>query len=150
MTVITTEPTTSALLATLRIGTGFPVGDHAPPAPTVAVPRPTSGRYCILQAIPGGALFGSQAFEAEMATLVYQVDSMARSRAQCEWLADRVRQVMLDRTATGWLHPIVVSGAVVAYRNQQTVDSPVDEGRDETGESLWSCRERYEVTVVPG
>jgi hypothetical protein len=48
------------------------------------------------------------------------------------------------------VHQIIVSGWVVAHRNQQTVDSPVDEGRDETGESLWSCRERYEVTVVPG
>jgi hypothetical protein len=149
MPVIVTEPATSALLATLQTGTGFPVGDHGPPTPTVAVPRPTAGRYCILQAIPGGALFGSQAFEAEMATLVYQVDSMARSRAQCQWLADRVRQVMLDRGPSSYVHQIIVSGWVLAHRSQQTVDSPVDEGRDETGESLWSCRERYEVTVVP-
>ena len=148
--IVLTEPVTTALIATLSSGVGWPVGDHAPPLPTVATPTPTAGRYVIVYSTPGGSLDGSMGSPHEMATLVFQVDSSGRSRSQCQWLADRVRQVMLDRTATGWLHPITVSGWVVAYRNQQTVDSPQDEGRDNEGTSLWTCRERYELTVVPG
>jgi hypothetical protein len=64
-------------------------------------------------------------------------------------LADRVRDVMLDRDGA-YLNPILVPGWSVSYRNQQTVDSAINEGRDETGQETWARRERYEVTIVPG
>ncbi len=149
MTVVATEPVTSAVIATLATGTGHPVGDHAPPRPSVANSDPTRGRYSIVWSIPGGSVDGTWANPHEEATLVYQVDSVGRSRQQCQWLADRNRQVMLDRTASGWLHPITGSSFTVIYRNHQVVGAPENEGRDETGQETFTCRDRYEVTIGP-
>ncbi len=147
--VVATEPVTTALIATLATGTASPVGDHDAPRPTNAVPDPTRGRYLVVWQVPGGGVEGTWGNPHDMATFVYQVDSHGRSRQQCQWLSDRVRQVMLDRTASGWLHPITVPGWDLAYRNQQTLDMPENAGRDETGQDLFVCRERYELTVVP-
>jgi hypothetical protein len=84
-----------------------------------------------------------------MAVVVYQINSFGRSRRQCDWLADRVRDVMLDRDGA-YLHPILVPGWSVNYRDQQTIDSAKNEGRDETGQETWARRERYDVSIVPG
>lgn len=147
--IVATRPLTSALIAMLGPAVDCPVGDHDPPRPTVAVPKPTQGRYLIVWKLAGGEVDGAWGSPHEQAVVPYQIDAHGRSREQCEWLADRVRQVVLDRAGSGWLHPITIAGGVVAYRSLRTTDTPENEGQDETGQPLFVCRESYELTVVP-
>jgi hypothetical protein len=148
--VIDTQPVTSALLAMLQGATDYPVGDHDAPKPSVGFPEPTSGRYSVLHGIEGGASLGTLGEPDSEAVLVYQVNSYGRSRAQCEWMASRVRSVMLSRAVSGsFTYAIPVVGWVVSNRAKQTYDFPTNEGRDDQGTDLWACRDRFEVTVVP-
>lgn len=97
MTVAAAEQVTDAVIATLE-GDGHPVGDHDAPADT-------TGRYTIVTHIRGGGFEGSQAFDHEMATLGFQVESYGRSRRQCQHLADVNRLLLVtpgDVVPVGW------------------------------------------------
>ncbi len=141
--LVDARPVTSALLATLQAGVGYPIGDHEPPSDT-------SERYCILWGIPGGEISGSWNAPHENAIMVFQIDSSGRSRDQCQWLTDKVRQVVLQRSGEGWTYPIAITGLRVSYRDQRIVGQPENEGRDERGTTLFTCRDRFELTVVQG
>jgi hypothetical protein len=131
---------TLTMLGTL----GMPVGDHKNPTDTF-------DRYMVLWGITGGQVDGAEGQPHEQGVVVIQVDSSGHSRDQAQWVAARVARAMVERTPDGgWTHPIVVPGWSVSYREWQVVGQPEAEGRDETGKDLFTVRDRYELTVVPG
>jgi hypothetical protein len=123
---------------------GRPVGDHEAPADT-------SGLYHVLWGVDGGQVDGAEGEPHEQGVVVVQVDSSGHSRQQAQWGASRVARAMVERTPDGgWTHAITVPGWSVSYRDWQIVGQPEAEGRDETGNQLFTVRDRYEITVVPG
>jgi hypothetical protein len=123
---------------------GMPVGDHENPADT-------SDRYMVLWGITGGQVDGAEGEPHEQGVVVVQVDSLGHSRQQAQWVAYRVARAMVERTPDGgWTHPIAVPGWSVSYREWQVVGQAEAEGRDETGKELFTVRERFTLTVVPG
>lgn len=142
MPVLQARPVYDALLVALRT-LNFPVGDADAPADT-------SDRYLTVWPITGGELDGSEGEPHEQGVLVAQVDWSAHSRDQCQWLADRGRVLLLGRAPSGaYVTPITVAGWVVSYRETRIVGQPENEGRDETGLTLFTARDQYELTVVP-
>jgi hypothetical protein len=137
------RPVLDAILAMLET-LGRPVGDHENPTDT-------SDRYMVLRGIDGGQVDGAEGEPHEQGVVVVQVDSSGHSRQQAQWVAYRVARAMVERTTDGgWTHPIGVPGWSVSYRDWQVVGQPEAEGRDETGKNLFTVRDRFEITVVPG
>jgi hypothetical protein len=131
---------TLTMLGTL----GMPVGDHENPTDT-------SDRYMVLWGITGGQVDGAEGQPHEQGVVVVQVDSSGHSRQQAQWVAAGVARAMVERTADGgWTHPIAVPGWSVSYREWQVVGQAEPEGQDETGKQLFTVKDRYELTVVPG
>jgi hypothetical protein len=137
------RPVLDAILAMLRT-LGRPVGDHESPADT-------SDRYMVLWGITGGMVDGAEGQPHEQGVVVVQVDSSGHSRQQAQWVAYRVARAMVERTPDGgWTHPIAVPGWSVSYREWQVVGQAEPEGQDETGNQLFTVKDRYEITVVRG
>jgi hypothetical protein len=143
MPTLDPRPVLDATLAMLET-LGMPVGDHENPADT-------SDRYMVLWGITGGQVGGSEGLPHEQGVVVVQIDSSGHSRRQAQWVATRVSRAMVERTSDGrgWTHPITVAGWNVSYREWQVVSQPEAEGQDETGNQLFTVRDRYELTVVP-
>jgi hypothetical protein len=136
--VLRREPVTDGICAALA-STGYPVGDHG----TKDVndqPIDTTGRYSIVRSITGTA-DGSMAYPAEDGTLIYQVNSHGRSRKQCDWLADRNRDLLINRQVT-------VVGWTVTYVELRAAGTPTDVGIDDTGTSLWVCTEDFAISIT--
>jgi hypothetical protein len=143
MPIFDPRPVLDAILAML--GTlGMPVGDHE-------APEDTSDRYLTVYGIDGGQVDGAEGEPHEQGVVVVQVDSSGHSRQQAQWVACRVARAMVERTPDGgWTHPIIVPGWSVSYREWQVVGQAEPEGQDETGKQLFTVKDRYEITVVPG
>lgn len=134
-------PLTAALLVALR-STGFSVGDHEAP-----VPPPTDKPYAILYAIPGGGAWGPPLFDHTQGGIaVYQATYVGQRRDQVETLRDRLRRVVLGRTATGtYLTAISPAGLAVIDR-----DLDADAGvSSDAGHLLWTAVDRYRLTTTP-
>ncbi|RSO30047.1 hypothetical protein DMH15_26200 [Streptomyces sp. WAC 06725] len=78
----------------------------------------------------GGPVGGAPLTDtSEDSELIYQVTAVAARTDQAEWMADRVRRVVLERTAAGdWRWPIDVPGVDVWAR-----ELDVDAGADDAG-----------------
>lgn len=131
------EPVTSALLDQLRTlylaeGLVLPIGDAAPPQRTSA--QEADGRRAVLWPIPGGIVEADWARSDTGGRRTYQVDVWGKRRDQCEWVADRLRAVVLGFRAEG-------DGWSVVHVE---VSSP---GGVEAESSLWVSRERYDLLV---
>lgn len=140
---MTVQPVAEAVLEMLRSAIPWPVGDHDPP-------DSTEGRYAIVHVLDGGTLFGTWAAPDEMATVPVQLASHGYSRVQCDLLADSLRTAMLARTGAGFERGLTPAGLRVVDRALQTPGASRPEGLDETHRQLWSRREGYLLTVVPG
>ncbi len=142
MTPIRSERVTSALHTLLDAELAVPVGDHG--TDNIS----TVGSYTILWKIDGGEVRGSIGDPHQDLTLVYQIDSVGRSRNQCEGLADLVRTVVVGMSAAGG-HTYVLAGTSFTggLRTQQTTGMPTPEGVDDTGQEVWTQRERFEIDV---
>jgi hypothetical protein len=141
--MIPLQQVTSALFALVAAQTGVPLGDHG----TTGIS--TAGQYIVGWRIDGGGFDGSLGDPHQDVTLVYQFDSMGRSRNQVEGLADRVREVIVGMSpAGGHAHSLAGNGWTGGLRVQQTTGMPSPEGIDERGTvGVWAMRERFEITV---
>lgn len=145
--MIRVERVTTSLFAMVAAATGRPMGDHGAQLAN-GDPIDTSADYVVGWKIDGGEAHGSLGDAHQDLTLVYQFDSVGRTRQQCEGLADRVRAAMLDVTATGGhVHTLAGTGFRGGLRTQQTTGMPVPEGVDDKNRPVWTMRERYDVQV---
>lgn len=134
---------TAALQTMLATATGKPCGRGRLP---LVDGRPALLPYTVLYA-QGGPVDGAPlADKSEDGRLVYQVTVVAARADQAEWLADRVRQVLLGRTTEGeWRHPIHVPGVDV-WARELLVDDGVDPTDSDDG--VVTAVQRYELSVT--
>ena len=131
-----------ALRVMLEAGIGKPVGMNG--YPTTADGRPVQGLFAVLYAIPPSTFSGPPLADGHAdATWSYQVTCVAQREDQLMWLGDKVRTVMLGRTASGWATSLAAPGMTVMHR-EHTGDSPVIS----EGEAV-SYAELFTVKVTP-
>lgn len=146
MTVPDRQLVTTALVAMVAAGTGKSTGDHKAPA-TLTPGDP----YAIVYAIPGGRFWGGGLVAPDAsADLVYQVDSIGATRAQAEWMGDRVRRTILARTSTGAFQVAfpAVAGWSMADREPDGGPGGVDVAGVPPNE-VFTVAERYTLRVTP-
>ncbi|MFK8848406.1 hypothetical protein [Streptomyces sp. Ac-502] len=119
-----------ALRRTLAEATGRPCGLGKLP---LAEGRPAEVPYLVLYP-QGGPVGGAPLADAsEDAELLYQVTAVAARTDQAEWLADRVRRAVLERTATGeWRWTIDVPGVEV-WARELKADPGTDDASSAAG-----------------
>ncbi|MEV6942994.1 hypothetical protein AB0N07_13535 [Streptomyces sp. NPDC051172] len=104
---------------------------------------PADVPYTILYPLGGPVGGAPLADTSEDAELVYQLTSVAGRTDQAEWMADRGRRAILERTASGdWRYPLDVSKVEVWARE---LDS--DEGTDTTANVATSVQ-RYRISAT--
>lgn len=145
--MIPVERVTTALIAMLATAVGVPVGDHGTRT-TAGASIDTTGRYLVVWKIDGGEARGALGDPHQDITVVYQVESVGRSRQQAEGLADLARTAMLAMSAIGGhTNPLAGPGWKGGLRTQQTEGVPTPQGIDEQGTGVWVQRERFDVEV---
>lgn len=138
-------PLTRALMNVLAAGTGRPCGLGV--LPRTADGQPPAFPYLILDSLPGEFSSPSFADWHADATWTYQATSVGERADQVQWLGDRVRAALLDRTANGWRTDITAPGIRVIDR-QLTYDAdgePVDGSHG----SIVTYVQRFTITVTP-
>lgn len=98
--IIARAPLTVAIAAALAAGTGRPGDVGRAPKPSGAAIAPEIP-YWILYPLPGGELSGPAGAPEADGAFVYQVTYVGARSDQIEQLADRGRQVMFARDASG-------------------------------------------------
>ncbi|WP_435058520.1 hypothetical protein [Streptomyces sp. bgisy060] len=134
---------TQALQKLLATATGKPCGTGALPQTDGSPAEPP---YSVLRSLPltlDGAPFSDR---HEDSTTYYQVDCVARSHAQAEWLADRARTGVLGRDAHGaWLHDLAVPGWACYARGLDLDAGP----EDDPGAAIVSYVIRFQFHWTP-
>ncbi|MFI0912494.1 hypothetical protein [Streptomyces abikoensis] len=140
--MIDRAPITEAVRTMLSEAVGKPCGvGTLPTASGAPAPLP----YLVLY--PLGSDFGGAPLSdrSEDAHLVYQVTVVARRTDQAEWVADRVRQALLDRAATGaWARPLVIPGCRV-WGRALVADDGVDPSSADQGVVTYALRIRLSI-----
>lgn len=140
--ILNPEKVATAFIALLDAQLANPVGDHTTDGIS------TVGAYHVVYSVDGGGIFGSFGEPHQDVTLVFQVNTVGRSRKQCQGLAWIASNVIVEMSPSGGhVHGLAGIGWVGGLREQQTFDAPHDEGTDETGKRVWAQRERFEVAV---
>lgn len=110
-------PITNALVALLEAQTGRPVGRGSAPLAGGVVADLEDGPYAIVYQLAGGSTWGPMLYGPDEASqLPYQVTSVGKRGDQADWMADRVRQVMVGRTDGTLTHALVVPGLTILDR----------------------------------
>ncbi|MFF3272776.1 hypothetical protein ACFYWU_17890 [Streptomyces chrestomyceticus] len=119
-----------AFRRTLAEATGRPCGLGKLP---LVDGQPAEMPYLVLYP-QGGPVGGAPLADAsEDAELIYQVTAVAARTDKAEWIADRVRRTVLERTATGgWRWSIDVPGVDV-WARELRVDAGTDDGGSAAG-----------------
>lgn len=134
---------TEALEALLAAATGKPCGTGALP---LVEGRPAEPPYTVVRSLTltlDGAPFTDL---HEDSGTSYQVECVARSHAQAEWLADRVRTGVLGRDARGaWLHALTVPGWA-CYARELGLDAGPE---DDPGAVIVSYVIRFQLHWTP-
>ncbi|MDQ8706862.1 hypothetical protein RCO28_30980 [Streptomyces sp. LHD-70] len=138
-------PLTKALALLVQIGTERPcgIGEFPKAADGQAATFPYSVLYSLPGDFSGPALFDWHADAA----WTYQVTSVGTRDDQVQWLADRVRSVLVERSDGGWRHGLKVPNMVVTDR-ELTADvgtAPVDGSQGD----IVSYAQRFTITVSP-
>ncbi|MFD3511932.1 hypothetical protein [Streptomyces sp. NPDC058657] len=136
-------PVTRALQELLAVATGRPCGFGSLP---VVAGKPVPVPYTVLYALGGTVSGAPLADRGEDAELVYQVTAVGGRADQAQWLADKVRQAVLARAATGqWSNPLVIPGVEVWARELDT-----DAGTDDAGASdgVVTSSQRYRLSAT--
>lgn len=136
---------TDWLIATLELdASGAQVGDHGPPVS----PR---FPFWVVWHVPGGALYGPPLGAAIAdADLVFQVDSVGKTRKQAQLLARRARALIAAPTVNGVLQPAAAQPSGLSIRGRMPegpVGSPLPEG-DRPNE-VYTSSERFVISVTP-
>ncbi|MGC9539982.1 hypothetical protein [Streptomyces sp. UG1] len=138
-------PLTRALVDVLTAGTGRLCGLTV--LPRASDGKPAAFPYLILDSLPGefsGPPFADWHADA---TWTYQTTSVGERADQVQWLGDRVRAALFDRTTSGWRTDITVPGLRVIDR-ELTHDAdgePVDGSQG----SIVTYVQRFTITVTP-
>lgn len=138
-------PLTRALVNVLAAGTGRPCG-------LGVLPRAADGQaaafpYVIVDSLPGEFSGPSYANWQADAAWTYQATSVGERADQVQWLGDRVRATLFDRTSSGWRTDISVSGMRVIDR-ELTYDAD-GEPVDGLQGSIVTYVQRFTITVTP-
>ncbi|GGU44125.1 hypothetical protein GCM10010289_75990 [Streptomyces violascens] len=136
-------PLTAAVQDLLARATGRPCGLGELP---LVDGEPAELPYAVLYPLGGTPAATPFVDSWAEATLTYQVTVVARRMDQAEWLADRVRRAVLQRTASGaWVNGLEASGLYVWARRQLA-----DDGFD--SESAKDCvvsgAQRFQFSVT--
>ncbi|MFF4607913.1 hypothetical protein ACFY12_34895 [Streptomyces sp. NPDC001339] len=136
-------PVTESVQVMLATATGKPCGRGRLP---LVRGNPAPLPYTVLYP-QGGPVDGAPlADKSEDGYLIYQVTVVAARADQAEWLADRVRQAFLGRTAEGgWLHSVDVPGMDV-WARELLVDDGVESADSDDG--VVTVVQRYELSVT--
>lgn len=151
MSFVQQRELTDAMIDLLERGTGKLVGDHKAPIRPDGMPESDYFPHCILYAVPGTLFDGSLKDASEDALVNYQVTSVGLTRVQCEWMADRVRAVMLSRTPQGSWQVPVTSPAGISVNGRLPFPG-FSGGIDIDGDppyEVFSSPDRYIVSVTP-
>ncbi|GGL03358.1 hypothetical protein [Streptomyces flaveus] len=138
-------PLTRALLGMLAVGTGRPCGLAV--LPRAADGKPAAFPYLILDSLPGEFSGPSFADWQADAAWTYQAASVGERADQVQWLGDRVRAALFERTDGGWRTDITAPGLRVIDR-ELTYDAegePVDGSQG----SIVTYVQRFTITVTP-
>jgi hypothetical protein len=103
--------------------------------------------YVIVYPTPGGGFSGPFLAPDADVEAVYQLTSVAKGREQAEWLADKARHVVLDRSGTGAFVKAfpAIAGWVVYDRSPDSGPPPVAPD----GAGLWRVDERFVFRITP-
>lgn len=132
MTVPNVRPVTDALVAFLAAQTGQPVGRATAPIQADGTPYdPAQDPYAIVWPIPGGTSWGPGLVAPDAgAQLHYQVTSVGARSDQADWMADKVRQAMVGRTAGGQLAATLTVPGVAVLDRELSLYGGVDREGD--------------------
>lgn len=138
---------TTSLLTLLRAsaGSGVAVGDHA-------VPTDAGDLYAILYQLDRGTAFSGPPLTAPDAdvTLEYQISSSGKSRMQAQWLADKLRTLILGRTESGAFGTALP--AIAGWRVADRLPSSAASGVQVEGvapQLRFTVQDRYSLLVTP-
>ncbi|MFI6469844.1 hypothetical protein ACIBL5_06200 [Streptomyces sp. NPDC050516] len=132
---------TAALQITIARATGRPCGLGKLP---LADGKPATVPYTVLYPLGGQVGGAPLADVSEDAILVYQLTSVAERADQAEWMADRVRRAVLERTASGaHQYLLVVPGVNVWAR-----ELDADDGIDTSAEGVVTSSQRYRFSAT--
>lgn len=142
MPFIDREEVTDAVITALAT-IGKPVGDMTAPVDSDGMPLDLP--YSIVYPVLGGDSEGPAWVEPDaIFHFHYQISSVGVTRRQAEWLADRVRRVMLERDGGGrFVTAIAPTGMSVLDRRIAFTPAGV-----EREVSLYSVPEAFIVTVT--
>ncbi|MFI1563857.1 hypothetical protein ACH4ZX_12490 [Streptomyces sp. NPDC020490] len=139
-------PLTRALVDVLATSIGRPCGLTV--LPRAAEGKPPAFPYLILDSLPGEFSGPGFADWHADATWTYQATSVGERADQVQWLGDRVRAALFERTPSGWRTEITVPGLRLIDR-ELTYDAagePVDGSQG----SIVTYVQRFTITVTPG
>lgn len=138
-------PLTRALVDVLAANSGRPCGLGV--LPRAADGQPAAFPYLILDSLPGEFSGPSFANWQADAAWSYQATSVGERADQAQWLGDRVRASLFDRTSSGWRTDIPVAGMRVIDR-ELTYDAD-GESVDGSQGSIVTYVQRFTITVTP-
>lgn len=143
--MIDRAPVSKALQSVIAEATGRPCGLGALP---VVNGKPAEVPYTVLYPL-GGTVGGAPLADvSEDADLVYQLTSVAGRTDQVEWMADKGRRAVLERTTSGaWRYPLEIPGVDVWRRGLEA-----DDGSDTTAsaEGIVTSSQRYRLSATDG
>lgn len=140
MTVPDRREITSALVNMLTSAVAVPVGDHV--APELDPQSP----WVIVYSTPGGLYEGSFHYPESDARFAYRIESVGRTREQCEWCADKVRRTLLSRSSSGSFQVSFPATTPWLVNNRQPEGTPG--GVSLEGNSVFSFSENYVLCVT--
>ncbi|MEU3783405.1 hypothetical protein [Streptomyces sp900129855] len=109
--------------------------------------EPATLPYAILDSLDGEFTGPEFADWHADAAWTYQVTSVGERADQVQWLADRVRAVVVDRDSEGWCREIPVAGMAVVDR-ELVVDAGGDPVDGSQGDIV-TYVQRFAITVSP-
>lgn len=141
--MIDRAPVTKALQDMIARATGRPCGLGKLPSTNG---RPAEVPYAVLYPLGGSVRGAPLADASEDAEFVYQLTSVASRTDQAEWLADRGRRAILERTESGvWRHALYVPNVDV-WARELAADDGTDATSSASGVVTSSQQYRFSAT----
>ncbi len=143
MTVPDRREITSALLSMLSSSVAVPVGDQV--APSIDPQRPWVVVYSL-----GGQFEGSFGLPDSDARFAYRIESVGRTREQCEWCGDTVRRTMLSRSSSGTFQVAFPTTSPWRVNDRQPEGTPGGVSLEGSPpDRVFSFSENYVLCVTP-
>lgn len=136
---------TRVLASTLATSTTrpFAVADVPPADAGKLTPTPP---YGIVYPINDGGFLGGLGAPENCAEFAFQITSVGATSDQCEWLSDRVRNVLLGRNAQGTYETAIALTAPFICNYRHSLSGPGNMIRNDL---MWSTTESFMLYVCP-